>query len=184
MQYRHSRLSAEAAIGVIAAALLSSCAPTTGLDGFGPPPSRPTAEQPASDATGSNAVPKNQLAAVAPSTKPSSKPSQPADAAAPSLSAFAGMSGDELKQRWGDPSLVRAESGAALWQFQRKGCVVLAYLYPSASGRLETAYAEARPGGDSVGAVNACMTGKPAAREASAETPPRTRKPALIVKPD
>jgi hypothetical protein len=183
MQYRQSRLSAEAAIGVIAAALLSSCAPTAALEGFGPPPNQ-AARQPAGDAAGSNAVAKNQLAAVAPSAKPANKANQPADAAAPSLSAFAGISGDELKQRWGDPSLVRAESGAALWQFQRKDCVVLAYLYPGANGRLETAYAEARPGGDGASAVNACMTGKAAAREASAETPVRSRKPALIVKPD
>jgi hypothetical protein len=178
MYYRRSRLSAETAIGLIAAAILSSCAPTAGLEGFGPPPGG----QAATARTTSDTAPKSQMAAVAPQAKPSVKPA--IDAGTAPQSALAGVTGDELKQRWGDPSLIRAEAGASLWQFQRKGCVVLAYLYPNAAGRLETAYAEARPGGDSASAIDACMTGKRAVREAGAEPVANARKPALTIKPN
>jgi hypothetical protein len=180
MQFRQSRLSAEAAIGLIAAAILSSCAPATGLEGFGPPPGGQTARE----QTASVAAPKSQMAAVTPQAKPSVKPAPAIDAGTTPQSALAGVTGDELKHRWGDPSLIRAEAGASLWQFQRKGCVVLAYLYPNAAGRLETAYAEARPGGDSASAIEACMTGKRAVREAGAEPVASARKPALTIKPN
>lgn len=141
--------------------------------GLGARPQQATGED-----EGENTVSKTEMAAVTPLESPGT-PSSPIDGGA-SLSPFAGMSPEDLKAQWGAPSLMRTDAGAQLWQFKGKGCVVLAYLYPSASGGMETAYAEAHPGGDSASAVTGCIGKK--ARPAEAQV--RPRKPELIVKPD
>lgn len=183
---------AQLVIPLIATAILSSCASDGG--GFGSPlPSKGevkplppydpfgTGEKsnPGSEnKTGQNTVAKSQVASVAPPATPRAS-APPIDGGA-TLSPFAGMSPEELRAQWGKPSLTRNEAGAQLWQFQGKNCVVLAYLYPSAGGGLETAYAEAHPGGDSANAVSSCL-GKSVR---TSEAVDRGRKPELIVKPD
>lgn len=133
------------------------------------------------DSEGQNTVSKTQLAAVYPPDATPGAPAPPLDSGA-SLSPFAGLSAEELKSQWGAPSLTRNEAGAQLMQFKGKGCVVLAYLYPSTGGGMETAFAEAHPGGDSASAIAGCLGKK--ARPAEAQAGTRTRKPELIVKPD
>ena len=142
--------------------------------GLGARPAQPSGE-PGDE--GQNTVSKTQLAAIDPLETPSSTS---APLGGPSeLSPFAGMTAEELRAQWGAPSLMRTEAGAQLWQFKGKGCVVLAYLYPNSGGGMETAYAEAHPGGDSANAVTGCLGKSARPREAV-----RTRKPELIVKPD
>lgn len=190
------RAAAQLSIAIIAASLMTSCAtPETG-GGLGLPPTARGAERPAPydpfgtgdtktapAEAGVNTVPKsNTMAAIAPQ-RPAIAPQAPIDAGASVMSPFAGMSGEELKARWGAPSLIRNEVNAALWQFQGKGCVVLAYLYPSASGAMETGYAEARPGGSGAAAVNACLGKGSNAKEVSL-APSTARKPALMIKPE
>jgi hypothetical protein len=133
------------------------------------------------DNVGQNTVSKSQLAALAPPDSEPGTPASPLDSGK-SLGPFAGMSPEELKAQWGAPSLTRNEAGAQLMQFKGKGCVVLAYLYPSAGGGMETAFAEAHPGGDSASAIASCLGKK--ARISDADTGSRVRKPGLIVKPD
>jgi hypothetical protein len=142
--------------------------------GLGARPTQPASEP---DSEGQNTVAKTQMAAITPLETPSSSPS-PVDGSA-GLSPFAGLSAEELRAQWGAPSLTRTEAGAQLWQFKGKGCVVLAYLYPNSGGGMETAYAEAHPGGGDAQAVTACLGKSARPREAA-----RTRKPELIVKPD
>lgn len=196
---------AQIAIPLATAAVLSSCASGDLAGGFGKPlPTQETAQRPApydpfgasgggtakqvnkaeTGATrpaneGQNTVAKTQMAMATPPANPRA-PSPPLDG--PGLSPFAGMSPEELRAQWGAPSLMRNEAGAQLWQFQGAGCVVLAYLYPNASGGMETAFAEALPGGDSASAVTGCLGKKSRPQEADAGR--RARKPQLIVKPD
>jgi hypothetical protein len=138
-------------------------------------------QEPVADSEGQNTVSKTQLAAVYPPDSTPGTPAPPIDAGA-NLSPFAGLSAEELKAQWGAPSLTRNEAGAQLMQFKGKGCVVLAYLYPSTGGGMETAFAEAHPGGDTASAIAGCLGKKAKAPEAQAGT--RVRKPELIVKPD
>jgi hypothetical protein len=138
---------------------------------------RPQTQTPGSQ--GENTVAKTQMAAITAPDASIGAPSAPLDSSG-NLSPFAGMSAEELKAQWGAPSLTRNEAGAQLMQFKGKGCVVLAYLYPSSGGGMETAFAEAHPGGDSVGAIADCLGKK--AKPAVAQTGPR--KPSLMVKPD
>lgn len=149
---------------------------TRGSAGLG---ARPQQADPENE--GQNTVSKSQLAELSPPDAPSGTPSQPLDSGG-SLSPFAGLSPDELKSQWGAPSLTRNEAGAQLMQFKGKGCVVLAYLYPNSGGGMETAFAEAHPGGDSASAIAGCLGKK--AKPAEAQSGTRARKPGLIVNPD
>jgi hypothetical protein len=184
-----SRKLAQIAIPLVAASVLASCAADLGSGLGAPVPPQDAAETATSakglgarpqTAEGQNTVAKKQMAAVTPPDERVGS-ATPLDAAS-SLSPFAGMTPEELRAQWGTPSLTRNEAGAQLMQFKGNGCVVLAYLYPSARGGMETAYAEAHPGGDSLGAVTGCL-GK-SAKQRTAEPAARTRKPELIVKPE
>lgn len=197
------RRAAQFVIAAVTAGVLSSCATSDTGHGLGLPPTARGAEKPepydpfgfgkadapkanpdanVSSNGGANTVSKSKLAAATPAQSPAPS-AQSTDIGASASGPFAGISGDELKARWGVPNLMRNEAGAALWQFQGKGCVVLAYLYPSSRGGLETAFAEARPGGDSAAAVNGCLGKGPRAKEAS-PSPATARAPALLLKPN
>jgi hypothetical protein len=121
---------------------------------------------------GQNTVPKSRVAALTAPSVQSAEPAAPIESPGIPQSGFVGLSADDLKAQWGAPALTRTEAGGAVWQFQGRGCVVLAYLYPNAAGVLETAYAEARPGGAAEDAVRACM--RP---QAGAKAPAKPRKP-------
>jgi hypothetical protein len=77
-------------------------------------------------------------------------------------SSVTGMSGEDLRAAWGEPSLKRSDTGAELWQYSNASCTLLVYLYPSA-GTLTVSRAEALPGGADEAAVTACAkaAGKP-----------------------
>jgi hypothetical protein len=182
-------------IPLVATTILSSCASVGLDDGLGRalPPQNDTSRLPPYDPFGSsekaadamvskegqNTVSKSQRAAV---TAPAS-PRAPALAIdGVGLSPFAGMTADALRAQWGAPSLMRTEAGSQLWQYQGKNCVVLAYLYPNASGGMETAFAEAHPGGDSASAVTNCLGKSALPREADAGS--HLRKPEIVVRPD
>jgi hypothetical protein len=141
---------------------------------------RPQPQDPAVS-EGQNTVAKDKLAVLTPPETGPETPSAPVDAPA-NLSPFSGLTAAQLKTQWGAPSLTRNEAGAQLMQFKGKGCVVLAYLYPSDGGEMQTTFAEAHPGGDSASAISSCL-GK-AARPREVQAPQNGRKPALAVKPD
>lgn len=94
-------------------------------------------------------------------TKPSRAlpPQETAPAATAPAHPLAGLSPDVLKGQWGEPTLTRTDGTAQTWQFAGANCTVLAYLYPGDGGALLTRYVEARPGGDSEAAIQACLKG-------------------------
>jgi hypothetical protein len=95
-----------------------------------------------------------------------------ADAAATSPAAtgaaLAGMSAENLRALWGEPTLKRSEGDAQMWQYGGTGCALLIYLYPGAT-TLTVTHAEAVPGGPDAAAVEACAkaSGKPSLKPVS-----------------
>jgi len=82
----------------------------------------------------------------------------------PANGTLAGMSADNLRSLWGEPTLKRTEPGAELWQYGGTGgCTLLIYLYPGAGEAMTVSRAEALPGGADDAAVAACAkaAGKP-----------------------
>lgn len=79
-------------------------------------------------------------------------------------SGMAGMTGDALRDAWGEPWLKRVENGAELWQYgSGRTCTVLVYLYPNAGNAMAVSHAEALPGGSDETALATCAkaAGKP-----------------------
>ena len=75
-----------------------------------------------------------------------------------------GLTGDDLRARFGDPRLVRTEHPGHFWQFVSEGCVLTLYLYePPLGGIAKVEFAEARllvedPAIASPDKVDACLT--------------------------
>ena len=75
-----------------------------------------------------------------------------------------GMTGDALRDAWGEPSIKRTENGAELWQYgSGRSCTLLVYLYPNSSSAMAVSHAEALPGGTDEAALATCAkaAGKP-----------------------
>lgn len=116
----------------------------------------------------------NEIASVV--TGPSSP--EPAPAAAPPTPSLAtvapvpagdpsgmlGMTGDALRDAWGEPSLKRTENGVEMWQYgSGRTCTLLVYLYGNAASPMAVTHVEALPGGTSAAALATCAkaAGKP-----------------------
>lgn len=76
------------------------------------------------------------LAACATRPEPAPPPT-PVTPSPPSRSDLLGLSAGELVQRFGNPALQIREGAGLKLQFRRRGCVLDAYLYASASGGVE-----------------------------------------------
>lgn len=61
-----------------------------------------------------------------------------------SLRAFIGGAPDAVRQRFGAPTLTRQEGTAQVWQYERNGCVLHFYIYPTGNGGRTVTYAEFR----------------------------------------
>ena len=87
-----------------------------------------------------------------------------AQEAAPAPESLMGLTGDDLRARFGDPRLVRTEHPGHFWQFVSEGCVLTLYLYePPLGGIAKVEFAEARllvedPAIASPDKVDACLT--------------------------
>ena len=82
----------------------------------------------------------------------------------PANGTLAGMTADNLRALWGEPTLKRTEPGAELWQYGGAGnCTLLIYLYPGADEAMTVSRAEALPGGANDAAIATCAkaAGKP-----------------------
>jgi hypothetical protein len=96
--------------------------------------------------------------------KPAAQTAALPGGAAPTGAALSGMTADNLRSLWGEPTLKRTEPGAELWQYGGSGgCTLLIYLYPGASDAMTVSRAEAVPGGADEASVAACAkaAGKP-----------------------
>jgi hypothetical protein len=131
-------------LATIAAVLLAGCQTLNGITGASEPAqsSEPSAGE---------------------GTAPATMMSPPATGAA-----LAGMSADNLRALWGEPTLKRSEGDAQMWQYGGSGCALLIYLYPGATA-LTVTHAEAVPGGPDAAAVEACAkaSGKPSLKPVS-----------------
>ena len=84
--------------------------------------------------------------------------------AAPAPASVMGLTGDELRARFGQPRLVRTEHPGHFWQFVSESCVLTLYLYEPPLGGIATVeFAEARllvedPAITSPDKVDACLT--------------------------
>ncbi len=95
---------------------------------------------------------------------PTAESASRSSGAAPVGGKLAGMTADDLRSFWGEPTLKRTEPGAELWQYGGTGnCTLLVYLYPGANDAMTVSRAEAVPGGANDAAVAACAkaAGKP-----------------------
>jgi hypothetical protein len=68
-----------------------------------------------------------------------------------------GLTPNELVARLGSPSLQIREGASVKLQFRNPGCVLDAYLYPSASGQLRVTYVDTRLPSGSPTNQAACM---------------------------
>ena len=79
-------------------------------------------------------------------------------------SGMLGMTGDALRDAWGEPSLKRTENGVEMWQYgSGRTCTLLVYLYANAASTMAVTYVEALPGGTGTAALATCAkaAGKP-----------------------
>jgi len=109
---------------------------------------------------GSKSRDDNQAAAAQPSAQTAARTGGQVSASA----TLTGMTADNLRSLWGEPTLKRSEPGAELWQYGGSGgCTLLIYLYPGADEAMTVSQAEALPGGADETAIAACAkaAGKP-----------------------
>lgn len=170
------RVVAKGSIAFVCVIALASCSGSGILGGSG-----------SSKRTVSRAEPESVRQAALPS-QPSRvmPPQERAPSAAAPTHPLAGLSPEALKGQWGEPTLTRTDGTAQTWQFAGANCTVLAYLYPADGGTLLTRYVEARPGGDSEAAIQACLKGgaRASAKAGSAPKDDATRAhPKLKLKP-
>lgn len=100
--------------------------------------------------------------AVVPAPAPTASPAP--NTAPASNAGLIGITGDALREAWGEPSLKRAETGAEMWQYGGQGsCTLLIYLYANAASVMTVTHADAVPGGNDEAAVANCAksAGKP-----------------------
>lgn len=83
----------------------------------------------------------------------------PGRAVAPQAAALMGQTGGTVAATLGQPTLLRREPGADVYQYATAACTLLIYLYPPEGGAGErtVTYIEARPGGAEAGAVARCL---------------------------
>lgn len=62
-----------------------------------------------------------------------------------------------LRSRMGEPSLLRKEGDAQVWQYAGTGCVVFLYLYDNASGTPQVTFLDARSKASGAVAVAPCL---------------------------
>jgi len=68
-----------------------------------------------------------------------------------------GKDPDGVRERLGNPSLLRKEGDAQVWQYAGSGCVVFLYLYDNAAGAPQVTYLDARGKSDGAVPVGPCL---------------------------
>lgn len=81
------------------------------------------------------------LAACAGATSPAPRAAAPASGKAEAL---IGKGPEALRAMLGEPSLLRRDQGAEVWQYAGETCVLFLYLYPDDSGAPQVSYVDAR----------------------------------------
>lgn len=76
---------------------------------------------------------------------------------APDQQALLGKIGPEVTTLLGEPSLLRQEMGAQVWQYAGVSCVLLLYLYQDDDKAYRVTHVEARPRRGGVSDVDACL---------------------------
>ena len=74
-----------------------------------------------------------------------------------------GKGAGEVESLLGQPSLLREEQGAQVWQYASTGCVLLLYLYADELNAFHVTHMEARGRGDGPSDVAGCLAATPAA---------------------
>lgn len=84
---------------------------------------------------------------------------RPGRAVAPEAAALMGQTGPTVLATLGQPTLLRKEPVAEVWQYATQSCAVFFYLYPPEGGAGErtVTFIEARPGGAANGAIASCL---------------------------
>ena len=77
--------------------------------------------------------------------------------------AIMGKGAGEVTTLLGEPSLLREEQGAQVWQYTSTSCVLLLYLYADELNAYYVTHMEARGRGDGPSDVPACLAATPAA---------------------
>lgn len=72
----------------------------------------------------------------------------------PQVHQVVGLKADGLRRYFGEPTLLRTEADAELWQYAVEGCVLLLFLYEDAEGAPSVAHFESRPAGGRVAEEN------------------------------
>jgi len=81
----------------------------------------------------------------------------PRDGAPPTQASLIGKVPADIEGLLGEPTLLRQELGAQVWQYAGRRCVLLLYLYEEADKSYHVAHMEARPRPGGFGDVNACL---------------------------
>lgn len=68
-----------------------------------------------------------------------------------------GQGPEALRRRMGEPSLLRKEGDAQVWQYAGTGCVVFLYLYDSPAGTPQVTFLDARAKSNGAVAVAPCL---------------------------
>ncbi|NWG46960.1 MAG: hypothetical protein HXY25_10505 [Alphaproteobacteria bacterium] len=68
-----------------------------------------------------------------------------APAEVPAAREVMGMAPARLRTTFGEPTVLRVEGEAQMWQYQTGGCVLFLFLYPGAEGRHEVTHLEYEP---------------------------------------
>ncbi len=77
--------------------------------------------------------------------------------AAPDEEALLGKAGSEVAGLLGEPTLLRQEMGAQVWQYAGSRCVLLLYLYEGEDKAYRVTHVEARPRPGGLSNVDACV---------------------------
>ncbi|MFZ5791485.1 MAG: hypothetical protein ACOY3L_12380 [Pseudomonadota bacterium] len=154
--WKINRITGVAVAGALAA-LLAGCAtrmpPTAAAsrDGADGAPAQ-AATAPTPPAPASSSTERSAASSVAPAA-----PAEPADD-----KDVVGLSPDELQSLLGQPQMVRDETGAEVWQYRARACVLDLYLYPQeaqgGAAGLRVAYLEARDRSAANFAAARCVT--------------------------